>query len=89
MTGSGYTMATWATSPLGRAARLALLVVGNATAFAVLMLATIYPRASWVYALLGVALSVAATRAWRSPRATRLFLVGAIVVAVGVSGQLI
>jgi hypothetical protein len=76
-----------AAHPFGKAARIALAVLGLASAVLVLMVATIYTEAAWPLVLLGAALAATSVRAASKPSVMRLFSLGAVMVAILYLGQ--
>ena len=79
----------WAIHPLGKTVRVAIAVVGLATASVVLLLATLTSNAVWFMVLLGVALAAASIRAAFRPSVLRLAILTAVMVAIPIAGRLI
>jgi hypothetical protein len=71
-----------AAHPFGKAARIAMAVLGTASAVLVLMVATIYTEAAWPLVLLGAALAATSARAASKPSLIRLSSLGAVMVAI-------
>lgn len=85
-----FTIATleeWVAHPYGKAARIALAVLGLASAVLVLMVATMQTQAAWLLVLLGVALASTAVRAASKPSLIRLTTLAAVMVSVLYVGQ--
>ena len=72
----------WAARPTGKATRIAIAVVGMASATLVLMSAAVVTSASWALILLGVGLAAASVRAAVLPTAGRLTLAAIAMSAV-------
>jgi hypothetical protein len=87
MTAISTTFQTWATHPVGRAARIVIAVGGMATATLVLMTASLVTSGSWALVILGVGLAAFSVRAARAPTAGRLILVAAVLMAVPLTIQ--
>ncbi len=77
----------WAAHPLGKAARVAVAVLGLMSAVLVLLVATMNAQAAWILVLLGVGLAAASVRAALRPSLIRLTTLAAIMVAVPYIGQ--
>ena len=82
MTTSTPVLQTWATRPLGKAARVALAVLGMILATLVLMTAAIIETGAWARVILGAALAAGSVMAARFPSAPRLMILGAIVLMI-------
>ena len=82
------TLDEWAAHPHGKAARIALVVLGLASAILVLMVATMSTQAAWLLALLGVALAATTVRAASKPTVLRLITLAAVMVSVLYVGQM-
>jgi len=82
-------LAEWTTHPLGTTVRIAIAVVGLATATVVLLLATLTSDAVWFMVVLGVSLAAASIRAALSPSITRLAILTAVLVVIPFAGRLI
>jgi hypothetical protein len=76
-----------AAHPFGKAARIAMAVLGLASAVLVLMVATVYTEAAWPLVLLGAALAATSVRAATKPSLMRLASLGAVMVAILYLGQ--
>jgi hypothetical protein len=76
-----------AAHPFGKAARIAIAVLGLASAVLVLMVATIYTEAAWPLVLLGAALAATSVRAAAKPSLLRLASLGAVMIAILYLGQ--
>lgn len=72
----------WAVHPYGKAARVALVILGLASAVLVLMVATMNSQAASLLVLLGVALAATTVRAASKPRFIRLTTLVAVMVSV-------
>jgi hypothetical protein len=72
----------WAAGPTGRATRIAIAVVGMASATLVLMSAAVVTSASWALILLGVGMATASVRAALSPTLGRLAITAIAMSAV-------
>jgi hypothetical protein len=81
------TLDEWAAHPYGKVARIALAVLGLASAVLVLMVATMVTEAAWLLVLLGVALAAATVRAASKPTVVRLTTLAAVMVSVLYVGQ--
>ncbi|MGH8948467.1 MAG: hypothetical protein ACRDXF_06355, partial [Acidimicrobiia bacterium] len=81
------TLDEWAAHPYGKAARIALAVLGLASAVLVLMVATMHSQAAWLLVLLGVALAGTTVRAASKPSVIRLTTLAAVMVSVLYVGQ--
>ena len=79
----------WTTHPLGKTVRVAIAVVGLATATVVLLLATLTSSAVWFMVLLGVSLAATSIRAALYPSIVRLGILTAVMVAIPIAGRLI
>ncbi|HSJ85275.1 MAG TPA: hypothetical protein VLA91_15855 [Acidimicrobiia bacterium] len=79
----------WAAHPIGKVARIAIAVLGSASAILVLMVATMNSHAAWTLVLLGVALAATSIRAAARPSVIRLTTLVAVMVAIPYVGQLI
>ena len=77
----------WAVHPYGKAARVALVILGLASAVLVLMVATMNSQAASLLVLLGVALAATTVRAASKPRFIRLTTLAAVMVSVLYVGQ--
>ncbi len=84
---STSTLDQWAAHPLGKATRVAMVVLGLGSAVLLLMVATIYTERAWPLVLLGATLAATAVRAASRPGLTRLLSLGAVMVAVLYLGQ--
>ena len=71
-----------AAHPHGQAARIALAVLGLASAVLVLLVATLQSQAAWLLVLLGVALAATTVRAASKPSVIWLTCLGAVMVSV-------
>jgi hypothetical protein len=76
-----------AAHPFGKAARIAMAVLGLASSVLVLMVATIYTEAAWPLVLLGTVLAATSVRAASRPNVLRLSSLGAVMVAILYLGQ--
>lgn len=76
------TLADWAAHPMGKAARVAIAVLGLASATLVLLVATMNAQAAWILVLLGVGLAAVSVRAALKPDLIRLTTLVAIMIAV-------
>ncbi len=72
----------WAAHPLGKAARVAVAVLGLASAILVLLVATMNSQAAWLLVLLGVALAATSVRAAANPSVIRLTTLAAVMIAI-------
>jgi hypothetical protein len=81
------TIDQWATQPFGKAARIALAVLGLFSATVVLLVATIYTEAAWILVLLGATLAATSIRAASKPSLMRLLSLGAVMVSILYLGQ--
>jgi hypothetical protein len=81
------TIDQWASQPFGKAARIALAVLGLFSATVVLLVATIYTEAAWILVLLGAALAATSVRAASKPSLMRLLSLGAVMVSILYLGQ--
>jgi len=81
------TLDEWAAHPFGKAARIALAVLGLASAVLVLMVATLQTQAAWLLVLLGVALAATTVRAASKPSFIRLTTLAAVMISVLYVGQ--
>ncbi len=72
----------WAAHPLGKAARIAVAVLGLASAILVLLVATMNSQAAWLLVLLGVALAATSVRAASNPTVIRLTTLAAVMIAI-------
>jgi hypothetical protein len=77
----------WAAQPFGKAARIALGVLGLFSSTVVLLVATIYTEAAWSLVSLGAALAATSVRAASKPSLIRLLSLGAVMVAILYLGQ--
>lgn len=77
----------WAAHPLGKAARVAVAVLGLMSAVLVLLVATMNAQAAWILVLLGVGLAATSVRAALRPSLISLTTLAAIMVAVPYVGQ--
>ena len=82
------TLDEWAAHPYGKAARIALVVLGLASAVLVLMVATINTQAAWLLVLLGVALAATTVRVASKPTVIRLITLAVVMVSVLYVGQM-
>ena len=82
MTTSELVLESWATKPLGKAARVSIAVGGMITATLVLLMATMLTQGAWVFVLVGVALAATSVRAARYPTLMRLAVVAANLIAI-------
>jgi len=87
MTTSDLVLESWATKPLGKAARISIAVGGMLTATLVLLMATMLSQGAWVFVLVGVALAATSVRAARYPTLVRLTAVAANLVAIPLIAQ--
>lgn len=67
---------------MGKAARVAIAVLGLASAILVLLVATMNQQAAWIMILLGVGLAAVSVRAALRPDLIRLTTLVAIMIAV-------
>ena len=67
---------------MGKAARVAIAVLGLASAILVLLVATMNEQAAWIMVLLGVGLAAVSVRAALRPDLIRLTTLVAIMIAV-------
>jgi hypothetical protein len=81
------TIDQWATQPFGKAARIALAVLGLFSATVVLLVATIYTEAAWILVLLGATLAATSIRAASKPSLMRLLSLCAVMVSILYLGQ--
>ena len=81
------TVEQWATQPFGKAARIALAVLGLFSSVVVFLVATIYTEAAWMLVLLGSTMAAASVRAASRPSPVRLASLGAVMVAILYVGQ--
>jgi hypothetical protein len=81
------TIDQWATQPFGKAARIALAVLGLFSATVVLLVATIYTEAAWILVLLGATLAATSVRAASKPSLMRLLSLGGVMVSILYLGQ--
>jgi hypothetical protein len=81
------TVDQWAAHPYGRVARIALAVLGLASAALLLLIATIYTEAAWSLVLLGATLAAMSVRAASKPTVIRLLSLGAVMIAILYLGQ--
>ena len=84
---TGTTIDQWAAHPFGKAARIAIAVLGLSSAMLLLLVATIYTDAAWALVLLGATLSAVSVRAATKPSLIRLLSLGAVMVAILYLGQ--
>lgn len=84
---TGTTIDQWAAHPFGKAARIAIAVLGLSSAMLLLLVATIYPEAAWALVLLGATLAAVSVRAATKPSLIRLLSLGAVMVAIVYLGQ--
>jgi hypothetical protein len=82
------TLDEWAAHPYGKAARIALVVLGLASAMLVLMMATMNTQAAWLLVLLGVALAATTMRVASKPTVIRLITLAAVMVSVLYVGEM-
>ncbi len=82
------TLDEWAAHPYGKAARIALVVLGLASAVLVLMVATMNTQAAWLLVLLGVALAATTVRVASKPTVIRLITLAVVMVSVLYVGQM-
>lgn len=82
MTTSNIVLSSWATRPLGRAARLGIAFGGMAISTVLLTVASVVTTGSWALILLGVGLTAASVRAARVPTAGRLSTMAAALIVV-------
>jgi hypothetical protein len=87
VTTSTQVLQTWAVRPFGKAARLALAILGMVMATMVLTTAAVVDSGSWAQVLLGVTLAVTSVRAALVPATPRLIALAAVVVAIPLSLQ--
>jgi hypothetical protein len=83
------TLDEWAAHAMGKVARMAIAVLGSASAILVLMVATMNSQAAWTLVLLGVALAATSIRAAARPSVVRLTTLAAVMVAIPYVGQLL
>ena len=83
------TLDEWAAHPIGKVARIAIAVLGSASAILVLMVATMNSQAAWTLVLLGVALAATSIRAAAKPSVIRLTTLAAVMIAIPYVGQLL
>jgi hypothetical protein len=76
------TLDEWASHPLGKAARIALAILGLASAVLVLMVATLLSQGAWALVLMGVALAATSVRAAQKPNVVRLASLAAVMIAI-------
>ena len=88
MTSLSPAFAAWASHPAGKATRIAIAVLGMATATLVLMTAALVTTGSWALVLLGVALAAASVRAAVAPSTTRFVTLAVIVLAIPLTIQI-
>jgi hypothetical protein len=81
------TLDEWAAHPFGKAARIALAVLGLSSAVLVLMVATLQTQAAWLLILLGVALAATTVRVASKPSVIRLTTLAGVMVSVLYAGQ--
>jgi hypothetical protein len=77
----------WAAHPIGKAARVAVAILGLASAVLVLLVATMNSQAAWTLVLLGVALAATSIRAATKPSVIRLTSLAAVMIAIPYVGQ--
>ncbi len=82
MTTLDFTLTNWEVTPLGKAARVALGVLGVITATLTLMLAAAMDTGTWMVVLAGVALAATSARAAREPSLARLTAVTANLIVI-------
>lgn len=87
MTAVNPAIRAWASRPAGRAARIAIAVLGMATATLVLMTATMVSSGSWALVLLGVGLAAASVRAALVPSTARLVVASLVLLAIPITIQ--
>ena len=87
MATSDLVLESWATQPLGKAARIYIAVGGMVTATLVLLMATMLTQGSWVFVLVGVSLAATSIRAARYPTLVRLTAVAANLIAIPLIAQ--
>ena len=81
------TLDEWAAHPIGKAARIAIALLGQASAILVLMVATMNSHAAWILVLLGAALAATSIRAAQRPTLIRLTSLLAVMIAIPYVGQ--
>ena len=81
------TLDEWAAHPIGKAARIAIAFLGQASAILVLMVATMNSHAAWILVLLGAALAATSIRAAQRPTLIRLTSLLAVMIAIPYVGQ--
>ena len=79
----------WTTHPLGKTVRVAIAVVGLATATVVLLRATLTTDAVGFMVVLGASLAAASIRAALRPSMARLAILTAVLVVIPIAGRLI
>lgn len=72
----------WAARPVGKATRIAIAVLGMATATLALMTSAVVTSGSWALVILGVGLAIVSVRAALAPSIARLTLL-AIAMILG------
>jgi uncharacterized membrane protein len=77
----------WAAHPIGKAARVAVAILGLLSAVLVLLVATMNSQAAWTLVLLGVALAATSIRAATKPGVIRLTSLAAVMIAIPYVGQ--
>ncbi len=77
----------WASHPMGKAARVAIAVLGLMSSILVLLVATMSGQASWTLILLGITLCGVSIRAALRPSLIRLTMLAAVMVAIPYVGQ--
>ena len=83
------TIDEWAAHPIGKAARVAMAILGLASAVLVLLVATMNSQAAWTLVLLGVALAATSIRAAQRPTLIRLTSLLAVMIAIPYVGQIL
>jgi hypothetical protein len=88
MTTANLYLESWATHPLGKAARVMLALLGMSTATTLLTLSPLVASGSWAIILIGLALAATSVRAARVPTVERLALVVSVVILIPVVSRL-
>lgn len=81
------TINDWAMHPMGKAARVAVAVLGLMSAILVMLVATVSNEASWTLILLGVVLTAASIRVALRPSVIRLATLAAVMVIIPYAAQ--
>lgn len=82
MTTFEFSIDNWTSTSIGKAARLAIAILGVVTATLTLMLAAVIGEGAWVMLLAGVALAATSVMAARDPSLARLTAVAANLIAI-------